>query len=87
MAGYIGYKSVGKKENSETQCSIKTLSFLPPQVSGMLLFGAQCEAMRQNGTLVDEELATANTTAGEEISLGCVSEKQDLNEWRAFGPL
>lgn len=87
MAGYIGYKSVGKKENSEAQCSIKTLSFLPPQVSGMLLFGAQCEAMRQNGTLVDEELATANTTAGEEISLGCVSEKQDLNEWRAFGPL
>lgn len=38
VAGYVGYKSVGKKENSEVQCSIKTLFFLPPQVSGMLLF-------------------------------------------------
>lgn len=70
VAGYVGYSSVGEKENSEAQCSIKTLAFLPPQVSGMLLFGAQCEAVRQNGTLVDEEPATANTTAGEEKSLG-----------------
>lgn len=70
MAGYVGYRSEGKTENSEAQCSIKTLSFLPPQVSGMLLFGAQCEAVRQNRRLVDEEPATANATAGEEKSLG-----------------